>query len=109
MFWNWWKGGEHKLDLLMLSAQVLMRAAQCSVLKCSCSHAGKGAEKSVHCLSCLEGGERLEAAEDSEVVTEIEATEASQVLGIPDKIQNKNNRQGEISDQRLNISHLVLF
>ena len=79
--------------------------------QCSSAHAraGKGAEKSVHCLSCLEGGERLEAAEDSEVVTEIEATVASRVLGIPDKIQNKNNRQGEISDQRLNISHLVLF
>ena len=79
--------------------------------QCSSAHAraGKGAEKSVHCLSCLEGGERLEAAEDSEVVTEIEATEASQVLGIPDKIQNKNNRQGEISDQSLNISHFVFF
>ena len=47
--------------------------------QCSSAHAraGKGAEKSVHCLSCLEGGERLEAAEDSEVVTEIEATVAS--------------------------------
>ena len=49
--------------------------------QCSSAHArtGKGAEKSVHCLSCLEGGERLEAAEDSEVVTEIEATVASRV------------------------------